>query len=281
MADRPEDPIEELLPAYALNALEPEERERVETALERDPRSRAMLADLLTGLSVLHSGHQPAIPSAALRERVMAVRRPSDDAAPHPSNGIRSTMAFWGLAASLVLAVVSMGTVAFVQQKRVGDLETEMQVLVEEAARTDFKLQRSVELAALATQPGASTATMLLPLEAPQPPREPMFGILFSRADGKRVLWVSNLDPLPEGMVYQAWLWEDRNHAYSVAVFEADELGQALVPMWMPLDAPLPGRWLTVQVSPEGGSITPGDEKVLWGSVEPHMPIETNADNGP
>ena len=281
MAGRPEDPIEELLPGYALNALEPEERERVERALEREPRYRAMLAELLAGVSVLHASHQPAIPSAALRERVMTSATKFRDETPPKPSGVTVPKAFWGLAASLVLAVVSMAVVAFVQQQRVGDLESDMQVLVEEAARTDIKLQRSVELAALATQPGLSTATVLLPLEAPQPPQEPEFGILFSRADGKRVLWVSNLDPLPDGMVYQAWLWEDRTHAYSVAIFEADELGQALVPMLMPLEAPLPGRWLTVEVSPEGGLVTPGEDSVLWGPVEPPMGGETAVTDDP
>ena len=275
MAGRSEDPIEELLPGYALNALEPEERERVERALEREPRYRAMLDEFLAGVSLLHSGHQPAIPSAALRERVMSgAPAPRQETPPKPA-GATVSMAFWGLAASLVLAIVSMATVAFVQQQRVGNLESEMQILVEEAARTDVKLQQSVELAELATQPGVARASMLLPLEAPQPPQEPEFGILFSRADGKRVLWVSHLDPLPEGMVYQAWLWEDRTHAYSVAIFEADELGQALVPMWMPLEAPLPGGWLTVHVSPEGGLVTPNDDSVLWGSIEPPMDVET------
>lgn len=274
MAGRSEDSIEELLPGYALNALDPEERELVERALEREPYYRAMLDEFLVGVSALHAGHQPAIPSAALRERVMGITTPVQET-PSKSHIVSVPMAFWGLAASLILAVGSMATVAFVQQQRVGDLESEMKVLVEEAARTDIKLQQSVELAALATQPGVVRPSMLLPLEAPQPPQAPEFGILFSRTDGKRVLWVSNLDPLPEGMVYQAWLWEDRTHAYSVAVFEADDLGQALVPMWMPLDTPLPGGWITVQVSPEGGLVTPSDDSVLWGSVDPPMAVET------
>lgn len=280
MAGSPDDPIEELLPGYALNALEPEERQRVERALERESRYRAMLDDLLVGVSVLHAGHQPAIPSAALRERVLAGAPAQGDETSGRLVGAAVPMAFWALAASLVLAVVSMGTVAFVQQQRVGDLESNMQIMVQEAARTDVKLQQSVQLAALATEPGVQKAS-LLPLEAPQPPRDAEFGILFSRADGKRVLWVSNLDLLPEGMVYQAWLWEDTTHAYSVAVFTADDLGQALVPMWMPLESPLPGAWLTVQVSPEGGLVTPGDESVLWGSVDPPMAVETSFTSDP
>ncbi|MEE8518110.1 MAG: zf-HC2 domain-containing protein, partial [Dehalococcoidia bacterium] len=38
MAEDRHDAIEELLPAYALNALDPEERALVEAALEREPR---------------------------------------------------------------------------------------------------------------------------------------------------------------------------------------------------------------------------------------------------
>ena len=48
MAEGARDAIEELLPAYALNALEPEERDLVERALEREPRYQALLAVYLS-----------------------------------------------------------------------------------------------------------------------------------------------------------------------------------------------------------------------------------------
>ena len=53
MAAEPQDPIEELLPAYALNALDAEERQLVERALEREPRYEALLAGYLEQQSVV------------------------------------------------------------------------------------------------------------------------------------------------------------------------------------------------------------------------------------
>jgi anti-sigma-K factor RskA len=270
MAERPQDPIEDLLPAYALNALDAEERELVDRALEREPRYQSMLVELLEGAAALADGHEALTPPATLLGRVMGAIDAEERGAPPVASGsgwFAVPQAFWGVAAVLVVAMLSITTVAVVQYQRLGDLETEMAVLATDAARQDEKLQQQAEITTLAIQPGVQRASMS-PYADSEPPLEPAYGVVLSKEDGRHVLWLMHLEPLTEGMAYQVWLWDENREAHSLAVFEPDANGQAYVPMWMPDHEGEGLRSMTINVEPAGGSVTPSDERVLWGRLE-------------
>ena len=67
--DAPMDTIEELLPGYALNALDSDDRVRVERALEREPRYQAVLRDYLEGAAALARGFESVALPASLSAR--------------------------------------------------------------------------------------------------------------------------------------------------------------------------------------------------------------------
>ncbi len=269
MAEETQDLIEQLLPAYALNALEPEEFTLVEQALAREPRYRESLAAYLAAAAELSAAFQPAIPSAALRDRVQG--RASEDAAPARDDVSRAAQrasiprAFWGAAAAFLIAATGLGGFALVQQQqRVGDLEQGMDALAVEAAETENKLQDQIELTALAVQPGVSRAS-IQPVEPPPPPANEPMVMLFTDPNGKRVLMTMGLPVLPDGSTYQAWLWEgDRVH--SVGLFDVDDSGYALVPMWITPESNSP-RQLWITVEPEGGAIVPA-KPLMWGWID-------------
>jgi hypothetical protein len=173
---------------------------------------------------------------------------------------------FWGVAAALVVAVLGIGSFAVVQQQRVDELVDEMDSMAAEYAETESRLQEQQELTQLAIQPGVSRAAMRA-VSPPTPPREPAAGMLFHKPGGGRVLWITNLEPLEDGTMYQAWLRESEQDAYSIAIFEVDDTGQALVPVRVPDDSSQ-WSWLTVNRAPVGGATEPMGSPLLAGRIE-------------
>jgi anti-sigma-K factor RskA len=274
MAERSEDSIEELLPGYALNALSPEDHALVERALEREPRYQNMLAEYLDGVAGLADGHEPRTAPPELLGRVLGAigDEPGNQARPAATGVVvpfRASVptALWGVAAALVLAFVGVGTTAVLQNQRVGELENDMEELVAETDRYEERLQQQAELAMLAVQPGVQQAAMTA-IADPEPAKKSPDGVITMTPNGKQVLWLMNLEQLPTGYTYQAWLWEGPDATYSMAVFMPDEDGQAMIDMWMP-EHETPGEmWMTINVEPEGGSVAPGAHRVLSGRIQ-------------
>lgn len=269
MAERSENPIEELLPGYALNALSPDEHVLVERALEREPRYQNMLAAYVDGVAGLASGHEDRQVPPELMGRVLeAIGDGTQAPAPvaEPVRGAAFPMAFWGVAAAFVLAVAGFGTLAGLEYQRVGELEDEMEALVADNGRQEKRLQQQAELAMLSMQPGVQQAAMVT-YDEPAPVSQNADGMIVMQPDGKQMLWLMNLDQLPDGYTYQAWLWDGPTDAYSMAVFTPDVDGQAMIDMWMPEHDEPAQLWMTINVEPAGGSVTPSAERVLWGRL--------------
>ena len=305
MAAGPHDPIEELLPAYALNALDAEERQLVERALEREPRYQTLLAGYLEGAAVLSGSHTEVTPSGRLRGRVLGGPDEPEVAAASRRNGALALVprVLYGVAAALVVALLGVGTFSFVQQQRVDELKDELDSLVADAAETevklaaeldslvaeaadteaklqeemgslvadvagtDAKLQEQAELTTLSVLPGVSQAA-LQSITAPEPLEEEAIGVIYGRPDGRWVLWAMNLEPSPAGSAYHVWLWESEDVVYTVAIFNVDDSGQRLVPMWLPEAESEGSRWISVSVEPEGAPLVPEGEPVLVGLIE-------------
>ena len=124
----------------------------VEQALAREPRYRESLAAYLAAAADLSAAFQPAIPSAALRDRVLG-RASADAALPRDDDFPAAQRAgiprvFWGAAAAFLIAATGLGGLALVQQQRVGDLEQGMAEMVVDAEETENKLQEQIELTA-------------------------------------------------------------------------------------------------------------------------------------
>ena len=289
MADGPKDPIEELLPAYALNALEEDERELVEGALERDSRYRASLADYLEALSQLAESQVVVLPPASLWDRVLLALRHQPAGAPaepqtRPATSVPRVA--WGIAAALVLAVLGLGGATMMQSSRVDQLTGEMdalastavqtertliaqkagmETLVESTAEMETKLVAQQELTYFVAHESTSLVAMR-PMAAEASSDKPARGMLIQGPDGRWLLMTLSLKPLGEGSAYQAWAW-DAELPYSVAVFDVDYSGFALVSVEFPSRGFNVG-WLSVNVARVGGDVWPTGESVLMGRVD-------------
>ena len=167
MVQGPRHEIEELLPAYALNALDTDERNLVERALDASPRYRAALAGYLEGFAQLAESQVVLLPSLDLRDRIMAAAgaqgpaRLATERGRRESPPRRTSRGLWAAAAASALVFLGLGGVAMTQSFRVNDLEAEMEGLTASAAVTQASLQGQREDMATLTASAAATQATL------------------------------------------------------------------------------------------------------------------------
>ena len=286
----PDDDIAGLLPAYALNALPPEDALAVERALEREPRYREALARCLEGAAALHEAHPLASPSSDARERLMRRIRGPRQSAAQPRPAPRVPFSILGVAAALAVAVVGLGVFSAAQRQQVTDLRNEVQVVTAEAETARSEL---VEVSDFVAE-GAVTSR-LDPVDAAPAqtasaagagetarPREPgafeprgdeknerfhnrIFrprGAIVTGPGGESLLVTKGLPPLEPGHAYVAWWWDADRRAKSAAVFTVDADGYARIRLSG--DAARM-RGLTVTIERENGHEAPGRDRVLDG----------------
>ena len=248
---------EELLDAYALDALDDEETALVESHLEICPRCQETLAGLqhataLLGQSVEQRQPPPAtlpqiMDSLPLAEPVLAGR--SDRLS---STGLNIRPAVWALplAAVVVIALFSISLIMNLRiSSRMDQLEQEnstmttrldqsmtetRQVEQENSVLTARLNQLMVEESQLADSVRQTQVTNYLSahpnteeliLEPPSGVRD-SHGVLLV-ADGGRnaVLMVSNMEQLPPLRAYQVWLVREGSHRVAVGQIQVDSNG--------------------------------------------------------
>ena len=159
------------LPAYALNALDADERSLVERALADSPRYRAALAEYLEGFAQLAESQVVLLPSLDLRDRIMAAAGVRGPARLATERGRRESprrvaRGLWMAAAASVLVFVGLGGLATAQSFSVNDLETEMEGLASSAATTQADLDRHQdEMDTLAASAAVTQARLDVQLE--------------------------------------------------------------------------------------------------------------------
>jgi len=246
--------IEELLGAYALDAVDPEEARLVEEHLAECPRCRAEVAEHREVAALLTSGSTEPVPDGVW-DRIAADL--GDTPPPVPIEVAfgqreakrtvarnRPVRALAGLAAAAVILVVAlMAGVLVNQRSQIDDLEGE----VAGASEQDSVL-------ALLEAPG----TQVVSLHSED-------GVAEARAvvgdDGDSVLLASGLPDLADGRTYQLWgLPDGRESMVSLGVLGADP-GQS--------EFHVEGGITTLAITeePGGGSTQPSSEPLVTGAL--------------
>jgi anti-sigma-K factor RskA len=226
----PDDDIMDLLAAYALDALEPEEIARVSAILIERPELRATVAELRATADRLPYALAEATPAPDLRRRVLdrATGRtpPRAQAAP---DGLRFRARAWlvslaGLAALAIVAAV-LGWA--------------------QAARLQNTLQQAQLIASLQGAHGSGT--------------------ILSTDDGETILLV-RLPPLRPGRVYQLWRIQGTSKPASAGLFTVDQSGHGTLAL--PLaQQPQSGETVAVTDEPDGGSLGPTTDPLITGAL--------------
>ena len=231
------EPIDEMLPAYALGVLDDAEQVRVEAELARSATLRQELQRLQATVDTFDLTVPRAVPDRALRDRILLSTR--DTVEPVSIVRRRQSMVRGLAAAAAVLVVVLGSALAFlaVEYRERGDRIAQLESATENRSGSDF------------TQPliwmeiGAENTT------------SDSWGYLCRTADG-RVAWI-----IVEGMhasdnrVYQMWLVND-DEMVSAGMFATDEEGRGFGVVRA--DDPVHSfRQMWITLEPPGGSPEP------------------------
>ena len=178
--------IHELTAAYALDALDPDEREAYEAHLSGCERCQEELAtfwETTAALAVAASGPEP---STALRERILADVRAEPPQVVVPLEPRRRRAVPVLAAAAAIAAVVALGIGLWAS-----DLSSQL-----DDTRAALEQERAV--AEVLVDPAARTVA----LQAGE-------GQLVVDPQGQAVLVLHGLDPAPSGKTYEMWIVED------------------------------------------------------------------------
>jgi anti-sigma-K factor RskA len=236
----PQDDIEDLLAAYALDALEPEEIARLHTLLEERPELRATLAELRSTADKLPYGLPEAAPPPELRQRALdyATGRAARTPTRRPGGMRGWLLALGGLAAAAsVAAAIGWG-------QAIG--------LRAELARVNSKL--------ISVHEDLSRAqTVIARLQGDGQ------GAMVRTSDGQTV-FVVKLPELQPGRTYQLWRIQGDTPA-SAGVFNVDPRGYGVLVL-DPGQQPQNGETVAVTDEPAPmGSPSPTTHPLIAGEV--------------
>ncbi len=195
--------IHELTAGYALDALDPEERDAYEAHLpqcERCQDELAAFSEVAGALAVAATG--PA-PPPGLRERILS------DARAEPVNVVpleprhRTTPVLAAVSAIAAAAAVALGLYALSLDARLGDTRT--------------ALSQQEKVTAVLSDPDARTVDL-----------DSGDGRVVVAPGGDAVLVLNGMGTLPEGKTYQAWVIGGDGKPLPAGTFEPDE-GTAVV----------------------------------------------------
>ncbi len=249
--------IEELLPAYALGALEPAERQAVEEHLEECAFCAPLAREHLEASAALASLAPPAIPPTHLRGRILAratqtrvvlraVHRP----------WLRWSTASYAVAASIGLLFlgVLLGAVL--------DLQREVRTLRQQNTSLSSMISNQWNLTYVAATPGVET--LLLENTGQVPKARGMLMVSQDRTWGMVVS--QGMEPLRESWGYQVWLIKDGERT-SGGMFKVDQMGYGqLYIKYQTSYNELSGIGITKE--PIQGSPGPTSPPVLTGKVQ-------------
>lgn len=221
------DELQELIPAYALDALGPEEEIEVRAHLARCDDCRSLLAPLAETAGALAFALPPVAPPPRLRERILMETQP----APHspPLSLPRRTMWPRVAAALAAAAVVVMGVVNVLLINRLSDRERQ---LAEQNQLVDVLASGSMNptpMVAADPAPGAS-------------------GRIFVARDAQSAAIVMTGLPRSQEGVYQLWLVRD-GKPIPLDSFRPDVSGAAFVYVQADLE-PMGGMAVTLEDRP-------------------------------
>lgn len=252
------DEIIELLAAYALDALEPAERARVQRLLVEKPALQAVLHELRASADLLPYGlERPTLPPE-WRQRTLdyALGRRSRLA---EQSFIQQASRRWR---AWMVALGSMSAILFIALlvllSFINNLRGELAIVTQQR-------DQAQSLAATAQASAQQVASVLAnPAPLATLSGEAGRGAVFRDAAGNVVL-IAALPLLADNQVYQLWLIEDGAAPVSGGVFTVDAKGYGVLAL--PDERVRRGTTLAITAEPAPGSPAPTSAIVIAGQV--------------
>lgn len=282
--------LEELLCAYALNALDEADRLLVEAHLfsgEGCPGCRRALAELQQTAALLGGTVGQQGPPASLRPQLMAALRPPQaDRRAVPARStlvpsrsrVRLTTLLVPLAGALVAVLFAASLVLYLRtSQRMDRLERQNDQMTAELAQLmaeDLPIPQTIRQLRAISYWMASPNTQVMDLQAMGDATESQ-GVLLVSGDGRRaILMVAGMEPLPSTAAYQVWLMRD-GQRLSVGQVRVDPNGWGTAYL-RPAESVFQYNW--VRLTREGAEGAPAaggpGEMVLAGRITTKKPAE-------
>ena len=235
-------PFYDLLPAFALEALDSDEARTLETHLKTCPDCQASLEEYRAVSDGLMFALPPKAPPPRVRARWIASLAP----AKAPASSARRAWPIWQFAGGLALVVLLVLNVSTLSQ---------LQALQRQQMSLTQQLQTSQTALALVAYPEGRTLTVT---------GQQATGTLVLNSELKSgVLFAWGLQTLDAAHTYQIWLIQPDGRRVSGGLFRP-EPSQPFVSVIIPSSRPFSDfTGLGVTVEPSGGSPAPTGPKVL------------------
>jgi anti-sigma-K factor RskA len=288
--ERDNDPIEELLPAFALGALDPADVARVERYLAAHPEAQREFEDLQEAFGLLALAAPPLAPppgaKAALLDRVERLAAPAPETRTRPLSAVpptpqteRDVRSFraasagsswrdrgWRAALAAVAAAFILGLTGWnvALQRQIGTVQNEVTML-------DAQLSAQAETVALGTL--VSDRRFARPLtstsgEGPYSSSGGPAGYLYADpAGGIGLMNCYWMPALVADQVYQVWLVKADGTRDNGGTFTVDERGNASVIIRAPANFSA-YKSVGVTAEPTGGSTGPTTPRVVWTNLD-------------
>jgi anti-sigma-K factor RskA len=246
----PPDDILDLLAAYALDAVEPEEIARIQALLNEQPDLRETLAELRATANQLPYALPEATPPPDLRQRVLdhatgrAGRRPI---AASRTGRVRGWLLALGGGAAVAVVAAAIGWAQLV------GAQADLARMQDQVARA-----RAETVAAQATAQAAQQVIAQL--------QGTGHGTLLRTSAGETVLVVKLPLPRP-GRIYQLWRIQGNNPPASAGLLTVDQQGYGSIVI-APGQQPQSGEVIAVTEEPGGGSAAPTTKPLISGEVQ-------------
>lgn len=260
MDSSPEQPdeITELLAAYALDALTPDERARVQRLLVEQPAFRQSLNELRASADLLPYGlDRPTLPPE-WRQRTLdyALGRRSRTAVQPLSQQPTRRWQAWFMALSSIATVLFIAVLVLLSF--VNHVRGELAIVTQQR-------DQAQSLAATAQASAQQVASVLAnPAPLVTLSGESGQGAVFRDAAGNVVL-IAALPSLADNQVYQLWLIEDGAAPVSGGVFTVDARGYGVLAL--PDESVRRGTTLAITAEPAPGSPVPTGAILIAGQA--------------
>jgi anti-sigma factor RsiW len=270
------------LALYALDALEAEDRARVDEHLAECAACRRELEQLRGDTALLAlSTAGPRPPQRAKQRLLDAVAReasatptPSTSSGQAPSQSARrdgaptadlvqtsARRSWWGWLGWAATAAVVIFALSLWREN--SGLKDTLASANSQAAKSTREMEELRRIAAPILEPDAMRVTLV----AAKTPPQPQGKVFYLRNRNSLVLLANNLAPLPAQKAYELWLIPTSGAPIPAGVFKPDAHGSASV-VNPPLPAGAEAKAFAITVENEAGATTPTMPIVMMGAGE-------------
>jgi Anti-sigma-K factor rskA/Putative zinc-finger len=246
------------LALYALEALQGEDRVRIESHLATCPACRLDLEQLRGDTALLAlSAAGPRPPQRARQRLLEAVARE-----PHISSSPAiSRRSWWGVLGWAATAAVLIFTLSLYRDN--SSLRQAVASSSSESARNAREVEELRRIAAPIIAPEAQRITLVSTKTPPQPQGK----AFYLRNRSSLVFLANNMPPLPPQKAYELWLIPTAGQPIPAGTFKPDAHGSASV-VNPPLPAGVEAKAFAITVENEAGSQTPTSPILMMGAGE-------------